>query len=92
MTTRVVVLLAVVAATVLPLSTAFAQVEHAQRMATEVATRRAQIRAALCEQQRTATATSIATPQAERPALRLPTAPPVGSAGPVPLPTNCPNR
>lgn len=90
MTTRVVVSLALVLSVAAPLSSAFAQVEHAQRMAVEVATRRAQVRAALCEQQRNAAATQGAT-QGERQALRLPTSPPVGTGGPVPIPI-CPGR
>lgn len=86
MTTRVVVSLALALSMAAPISSAFAQAEHAQRMAVEVATRRAQVRAALCEQQRNATAT-----QGERQALRLPTSPPVGTGGPVPIPI-CPSR
>ncbi|MBC7908616.1 MAG: hypothetical protein H7Y60_17950 [Rhodospirillaceae bacterium] len=86
MTTRVVVSLALVLSVGAPLSSAFAQVEHAQRVAIEVVTRRAQVRAALCEQQRNA-----ATLQGDRQALRLPTSPPVGTGGPVPIPA-CPSR
>ncbi len=85
MATRVVVSLAVILATAAPVASAFAQAEHAQRVALEVAVRRAQVRAALCEQQRLA----ATTPQGERPALKLPTSPPVGTGGPVPIPA-CP--
>jgi hypothetical protein len=86
MTTRVVVSLALVLCAAAPLSSAFAQAEHAQRVAVEVATRRAQVRTALCEQQRNA-----ATLQGDRQALRLPTSPPVGTGGPVPIPI-CPGK
>ncbi len=65
------------AAAVLPLSPAFATADHAQKIATEVAQRRAQVRAALCQQR---------VPVAD---LKLPTYPPVGTGGPVPLPA-CP--
>lgn len=62
--------------TALPLGQALAQADHAQRIATELAQRRAQIRAALCQQ---------------REPLRLPTYPPVGSGGKVAQPA-CPSR
>lgn len=66
----------------LPVGVAWAQVEHAQRLAMEVAIRRAQVRAALCAQQQAGGARIP--PQAET-APRLPPSPPVGTAGPVPL-------
>lgn len=79
MTTKVVGVAVAALAAVLPLTSAWAQVEHAQRTALEVAIRRAQMRAALCQT------------QGERPAMRgtvqavprLPPSPPVGTAGPV---------
>ncbi len=84
MTTRVVALLAAaMAATLLPTAVAFAQVEHAQRVAMEVAIRRAQVRAALCEQQQQAV--TPPRPGTVQTAPRLPSSPPVGTAGPVPL-------
>lgn len=75
----------------LPLSAAFAppafaQAEHAQRIALEVAIRRAQVRAALCEQHKL----DPAALQAQRPVLALPTSPPTGTGGPVALPAQCP--
>lgn len=82
MTTRVVGVALACATALLPVGAAWAQVEHAQRMALEVAIRRAQVRAALCEQQRTQP--SARTPSAQM-APRLPASPPVGTAGPVPL-------
>lgn len=65
-----------VAIAILPLGQAHATADHAQRVATELAQRRAQIRAALCQQ---------------REPLKLPTYPPVGSGGKVPQPA-CPGR
>lgn len=58
-------------------SSAFAQADHAQRVATELAQRRAQVRAALCQQR-------VPVDQ-----LKLPTYPPVGTGGVVPQPA-CP--
>lgn len=58
-------------------SPAFAQADHAQRLATELAQRRAQVRVALCQQR-------VPVDQ-----LKLPTYPPVGTGGPVPQPA-CP--
>lgn len=84
MTTRVVTV-AVACATVLlpliPLDPAWAQVEHAQRLALEVAIRRAQVRTLVCGQ-------PYAQPVMRRDAgsdvtSRLPPSPPVGTAGPV---------
>lgn len=77
MTTRVVTAVAVCAAILFPAATAWAQVEHAQRLALEVAIRRAQVRALLCERQRPQPTTPNAL------TAQLPTSPPVGTAGPV---------
>ncbi|CAA7624281.1 hypothetical protein [Magnetospirillum sp. UT-4] len=53
---------------------ALAQADHAQRIATELVMRRAQLQAALCRQQLTGTP------------VRLPLYPPVGTGGAVPPP------
>ncbi len=74
---RCVAVFAITFATLVPLSSAFATADHAQRIAAEVAQRRAQVRAALCQQR---------VPAAD---LKLPTYPPVGTGGAVPLPP-CP--
>lgn len=72
----------------LPISSAFPQAEHAQRVAVEVATRRAQVRALLCEQDKLGP-TAL---QAQNPAALLPSSPPTGTGGPVALPADCPRR
>lgn len=77
MTTKVVGIMTVAIA-LLSVAPAWAQVEHAQRVALEVAIRRAQVRAVLCEQQRLP-------PDQRQLAPRLPASPPVGTAGPVAL-------
>lgn len=77
MTTRVVTMAVAGATAFLSLSPAWAQVENAQRIALEVAIRRAQMRALLCEQPRPQPAPSSAL------AAQLPPSPPVGTAGPV---------
>ncbi|MCR6632498.1 MAG: hypothetical protein NVV74_21995 [Magnetospirillum sp.] len=81
MTTKVVGLAAAIIAAAVPVASAWAQVEHAQRTALEVAVRRAQVRAAYCQALRERPALS----GTERVTPRLPTSPPVGTAGPVPL-------
>ncbi|HLO76855.1 MAG TPA: hypothetical protein VK196_10425 [Magnetospirillum sp.] len=80
MTTRVVGLVAAVISAAIPLVSAWAQVEHAQRLALEVAVRRAQVRALLCEPQKSHSTTPGASMV---PDARLPSSPPVGTAGPV---------
>lgn len=87
MTTRVVAAAAAIAivVTALPPASAWAQVEHAQRVALEVAVRRAQVRAALCAQQQRQPPGTVTT------APRLPSSPPVGTAGIVAL-GDCSNR
>lgn len=82
MTSRVVGVALACATALLPVGAAWAQVEHAQRLALEVAIRRAQVRAAWCEQLRAQPSTRM--PQAQA-APRLPSSPPSGTAGPVPL-------
>lgn len=79
MTTRVVALAVACAAALFPAASAWAQVEHAQRLALEVAIRRAQVRTTLCDQPRPppvvrGTAADLS---------RLPSSPPIGTAGPV---------
>lgn len=62
-----------------PASTAFAQAEHAQKIAEELALRRAQVRALTkCEME-----ARPMTPDRRRTTQRLPTYPPTGTAGPV---------
>ena len=82
MTTKVVGVAVACATILFPLGTAFAQVEHAQRLAMEVVVRRAQVRALLCEQQRNQTATRMVQPDTALMA-RLPASPPIGTGGPV---------
>lgn len=77
MTTKVVAVVLVCATALFPLTSAWAQVEHAQRVALEVAVRRAQVRALVCEQQQ-----RLPPAQRQQP-TRLPSSPPVGTAGPV---------
>lgn len=88
MTTRVVVAAFAVAATLAPLlaplAPAWAGPEHAQRVALEVAVRRAQVRAALCQQTQSTPPRPGATGTLQA-APRLPSSPPVGTAGVVPL-------
>lgn len=93
MACRVITVLPAALCLALPLSTtfaprAFAQVENAQRIALEVAIRRAQVRAALCEQQRL----DPAGLQTQRPQIAVPASPPTGTGGPVALPADCPQR
>lgn len=81
-------LLAVAALAAIPLSPAHATFDHAQTIATEVALRRAQIRAAMCEQN--VGAEQLRGRDASR-VLRLPPYPPVGPGTPVRNPI-CPAR
>ncbi|HTH16902.1 MAG TPA: hypothetical protein VL974_09635 [Magnetospirillum sp.] len=81
MTTKVVGVLAAIVAAGLPVASAWAQVEHAQRLALEVAIRRAQVRAQSCPQQQVLP--SPVQPGAPGTAPNLPASPPVGTAGPV---------
>jgi hypothetical protein len=81
MTTKVVGFAAALLAATLPLGSAWAQVEHAQRTALDVAIRRAQLREALCQQQPGARMPSSR--GAVTTAPRLPSSPPVGTGGPV---------
>ena len=82
MTTKVVAVLAALSAVGLPVASAWAQVEHAQRLALEVAVRRAQVRAQICPRQQVLPATPDQ-PGAPGTAPNLPASPPVGTAGPV---------
>lgn len=82
MTTKVVGLVLACAATLLPLGSAWAQVEHAQRLALEVAIRRAQVRTLVCEPPRGAAQTTTRGAAGDV-SDRLPPSPPVGTAGPV---------
>lgn len=68
-----------------PLTSAFATAEYSERLALEVAVKRAQVRAAYCRQREAGPSGMVAV---ER--LRLPSWPATGTAGPVPVPL-CPD-
>lgn len=83
MTTKVVGVALACATVLLPLGSAWAQVEHAQRLALEVAIRRAQVRTMVCEQPRTQYTQPTTRGATGDVTTRLPSSPPVGTAGPV---------
>ncbi|MGE5475348.1 MAG: hypothetical protein ACM3Q1_01730 [Bacteroidales bacterium] len=82
MTSRVAALAVACMTVLIPLVPALAQVEHAQRLALDVAIRRAQVRVLMCEAGRPAMPMPTRTSAGDV-TRQLPSSPPVGTAGPV---------
>ena len=76
---------------ILSVAPAYAQADHAQRIAEEVALRRAQVRALMVCEMHARPGTPVQPTTAEDAARRLPTYPPTGTGGPVRL-KDCPPR